>query len=108
MKRVFMLDDEESELASFLNQTTIFLKHIKVNCDRKTAVTTVTVDYEKFPESKSRDIKRKRKMKRFHMLDGYDEFLDHILSSREYRIIQQHEFATSNGIVVVVDFEDRR
>jgi hypothetical protein len=108
MKRVFILNDDESELSSLLNQESVFVKHIKINCDRKTAITTVTVDYENSPDFKIRGPKRKRKIKRFHLIGGQDEFLDYILSSKDFRVIQQHDFSTSNGVVIVVDFEDRR
>jgi len=106
MKKVFKLEEDEIDLNKMLNDPKIRLKHIRVNCDKKTSLTTVVVDYS-VGEVELKRV-RKRRINRFHLLDGTDRSLDTILESKDYRVVKQYDFVTENGLVVVLDFEDRR
>jgi hypothetical protein len=106
MLRTFHLPDEEYDLNILLNDRKIRSKHINVNCDRKTSVTTVLVDYIELNEPRNQT--RKRKIRRFHLLNGEDAELNQITNSTHFRVVYKYDFLTDNGTVVIVDYEDKR
>lgn len=106
MIRSFNLPNDEYELNGLLNNDKIRAKHIRVNCDKKTSTTLILVDYIELKEQRTHI--RTRKIERFHLLNGEDDRLNRITNSDEFRIVHRYDFLTDGGVVVVIDYEDKR
>ena len=104
MRQVFDLAIQEQSLYDLLNDRKFDIEEIDVACSEK-GYTTVLVRYSlsRMPIRK----KWKRRIRRFILTDGNNEELNGVYLQSDYRIIEEFDFRTELGVIIVLHFEEK-
>lgn len=105
MYRAFDLSVAAREANQLLNDPEIRLVSMSVSCSAETAYTVASL---RFNECEKQERKFTRRLERFVMFEGANSFLDERLSDKNVRLIRQYVFPTSEGTVVVLDYQIRK
>lgn len=104
MYREFDLSVAAREADQLLNNPTLRLVSIDIFCSAETAYTRASL---RFIPCEPRKRKFIRKLRRFVLFEGANPQLDERLSNENVRLIKQYVFPTSEGTVVVLDYQIR-
>ena len=105
MRRLFDLSVEHTSLAKLLNDPKFEIEEIDVSCTKEGYVTAlIRYSPTRFPR---RNQQWYRKMKRFILVNGEDEELNKLLLRPDCRVIEEYDFKTESGVIIVVHYELR-
>lgn len=101
MFRSFDLSIYSSNASQLLNNPELRLISLKISCSFETGYTTADLRFSPCPK---REPKFKRYLRRF-IVEQEHPALDSLLQDKKVRVIKQHVFPTTEGTVVVVDYQ---
>lgn len=105
MYRAFDLSVAATEANQLLNNPELRLVSLSVSCSAETAYTVASL---RFTSCEPQERKFSRRLERFIMFEGENSDLDFRLSDKNFRLIKQYVFPTSEGTVVVLDYQIRK
>lgn len=105
MLRAFDLSAQEELANQQLNDPDYRLLQLRISCSEETGYTVATM---RFAPCERRETKFERKLERFVLISGGHPLIDKRLADKRVRLIKQHIFPTSEGTVVVLDYNVRK
>lgn len=104
MLKTFDLSIHQDTVNQMLNDPSLRLLSMKISCSEETGYTVATL---RFSPCAKREIRFNRYVERYILLDTGHPEVDKILEDTKKRLIRQHVFPTSEGVVVVLDYQVR-
>lgn len=106
MLRTIDLGAMEDVVNQYLNDPDYRLLSLKIFCSEETGYTVATM---RFAPCERRETKYTRMLRRFTLEGGTGHpEVDRLLGDKNVRLIKQHVFPTSEGTVVVLDYNVRK
>lgn len=105
MYRSFDMALHYDKINELLNNPRLKLINLHVSCSEETGYTFVSMRFSKCEERQTRF---KRCLERFVLPHSGHPELDKRLTDKRVRLIKQHTFPTSDGVVVVLDYQVRK
>lgn len=105
MYRAFDLSVMRKEANQLLNNPELRLISMNVSCSAETGYTVASMRFAPCEKQERRFI---RKLERFVMFDGGNQYLDERLSDKNVRLIKQYIFPTNEGTIIVLDYHTRK
>lgn len=104
MIRTFDLSVFEENVHELLNNERLRLISLNVSCSEETGYTVATLH---LAPCEPRERRFERYLKRFILFES-DTEIDEILHNKENRLIKKYIFPTSEGTIIVLDYNVRR
>lgn len=105
MFRAFDLSAMEDVVNELLNSPYLRLQSMKISCSAETAYTVASL---RLIPCEKQERKFIRKVERFPLVAGAHPLLDERLSNKDIQLIHQYVFPTSEGTIVVLDYQIRK
>jgi hypothetical protein len=106
MLRAYDLSSMTEKANELLNDPSLRLISLNISCSAETAYTVASMRLAPCP---ARETRFNRYLERFILLGGSGNHdLDRKLADKNVRLLKQHIFPTSEGTIVVIDYQVKK